>query len=330
MLSPSGVPVAHFSTDHVAPRDRLAIWREVLVRSVLNTDVEPASEAPFRAHATVHELPGLRLLSGASSAVSYQGTGTANETGDVVLSFGEADHVFARQRGREASIRQGDGFLLLGGSRTQVHVPEAGRFTCLRLPRAALAMNVADIDGAFCRPISRETPSLRLLKRYLGVFNDAHAALAAPAVQHSAVTHIYDLLALTLGATRDAAHVAQARGVRAARLKAIKDDVARHLKEESLSVGTVARRHNVTPRYVQILFEESGATFTEYVIAQRIARAYRLVSDPQLAGQTLTRIAREVGFGDLSYFNRAFRRRFGATPADVRAQARRGADPLLL
>jgi AraC-like DNA-binding protein len=30
-------------------------------------------------------------------------------------------------------------------------------------------------------------------------------------------------------------------------------------------------------------------------------------------------IAFDVGFGDLSHFNRQFHRRFGATPTDVRA-----------
>ena len=32
-------------------------------------------------------------------------------------------------------------------------------------------------------------------------------------------------------------------------------------------------------------------------------------------------IAYDVGFGDLSYFNRTFRRRFDVTPSQVRAQA---------
>jgi AraC-like DNA-binding protein len=46
------------------------------------------------------------------------------------------------------------------------------------------------------------------------------------------------------------------------------------------------------------------------------------MSDPRQAEQTLTAIAFAVGFGDLSYFNRTFRRRFGATPSDIRAAAR--------
>ena len=147
--------------------------------------------------------------------------------------------------------------------------------------------------------------------------------IATPELQQTAANHVVDLIALTLGATRDAAHLAEGRGARAARLQSIKNDILGNLNDERLSVHTVAARHKVTPRYVQRLFEEAGATFTEYVLGQRLARAHRLLTDPRRTERTLTAIAFEVGFSDLSYFNRAFRRRFGATPSDLRAQARR-------
>ena len=53
-------------------------------------------------------------------------------------------------------------------------------------------------------------------------------ALMTPELQQLAVTHVYDLLALALGATRDAAAIAVGRGVRAARLRSIKD----HIREQ--------------------------------------------------------------------------------------------------
>jgi AraC-like DNA-binding protein len=37
----------------------------------------------------------------------------------------------------------------------------------------------------------------------------------------------------------------------------------------------------------------------------------------------IAQIIHESGFGDISYFNRAFRRRYNATPSDIRAAARR-------
>src|SRR3954466_6530483 len=78
------------------------------------------------------------------------------------------------------------------------------------------------------------------------------------------------------------------RGVRAARIKMIKDDIARHLTDARLSVHTVAARHKVSPRYIQRLFDECGSTFTEHVIEQRLERAHRLLSDPRLHDRTLT------------------------------------------
>lgn len=34
---------------------------------------------------------------------------------------------------------------------------------------------------------------------------------------------------------------------------------------------------------------------------------------------SISSVAFEVGFGDLSYFNRSFRKRFGRSPSQVRA-----------
>ena len=64
-----------------------------------------------------------------------------------------------------------------------------------------------------------------------------------------------------------------------------------------------------------------GTSFTEYVLKQRLARARRLLSDPRREGEKISVIAWDSGFGDVSYFNRAFRRRYGLAPSDVRAGA---------
>ena len=63
-------------------------------------------------------------------------------------------------------------------------------------------------------------------------------------------------------------------------------------------------------------------TFTEYVLDQRLALAHRLLSDPRCASEKIASVAFAAGFGDVSYFYRAFRRRYDLLPSDVRAQAR--------
>jgi AraC-like DNA-binding protein len=317
MLQSTG-PAVRLSTDAIAPQDRFAVWSEVIGRSLLNVEIEQACAGEFRAHATLRTLPGLRILSAASSPVIYRRTAPLIRGDDVLFSFGAAEGCHAQQRDRDAVLQPGDALLMLGSERAVVERRTAGRMNCLRVPYAALATHVRRVEDAFCRRIPGETPTLRLLARYLDLL-DNDEVLARPELRESAVTHVLDLVALVVGATGDAAALAAGRGLRAARLKAVKDDIARRLGEESLSVATIAARHKITVRAVQRLFEQSGATFTEYLVAQRLERARRLISDPR--NPTVTAIAYEVGFSDLSYFNRAFRRRFGATPSELRAAA---------
>jgi AraC-like DNA-binding protein len=49
------------------------------------------------------------------------------------------------------------------------------------------------------------------------------------------------------------------------------------------------------------LFETEGSTFTEYVRCQGRARAYQMLADSAYAGRTVSVIALEAGFGDVSY-----------------------------
>jgi AraC-like DNA-binding protein len=107
--------------------------------------------------------------------------------------------------------------------------------------------------------------------------------------------------------------------LRAARLHAIKQDIARNINHPDLSVTTLAARHGCTPRFVQRLFETEGTTFTDYVLVQRLARAHRMLTDPRRAGDKISSIALDAGFADLSYFNRAFRQCYGDTPSGIRA-----------
>jgi transcriptional regulator GlxA family with amidase domain len=137
------------------------------------------------------------------------------------------------------------------------------------------------------------------------------------------VSHFYDLIAVTVGATRDSTEEARGRGLRAARLHAIKQDVASNLGQPGVSVTEFAVRHGCTPRFIQRLFECEGTSFTDYVLMQRLACAHRILTDPRHHGEKISTIALDAGFGDISYFNRAFRQRYGDTPSGIRMLARR-------
>jgi methylphosphotriester-DNA--protein-cysteine methyltransferase len=70
--------------------------------------------------------------------------------------------------------------------------------------------------------------------------------------------------------------------------------------------------------------EREGLTFSAFILDRRLSRAHRFLSEPRLADRKISSVAFDVGFGDLSYFNRVFRRRYGATPSEIRRAAKRG------
>jgi AraC-like DNA-binding protein len=46
-----------------------------------------------------------------------------------------------------------------------------------------------------------------------------------------------------------------------------------------------------------------------------------MLTDSRFASRSISALAFDTGFGDLSYFNREFRRRYHATPSEVRRAA---------
>ena len=323
MTSAADSAAIHFSTNALPARDRMPIWREAFGREVLRVDSDPLPDVPFFAELSLQALPGLRAVMGSLGGSVDRRTPelVASDDDDLGLAVNVAGTFISSQRGREVRSGSGDAQIMSCGDPGIFIRPEAGQIVGLRVPRTALAALVTNVDDTVMRPIARDSEALRLLMAYIGTLHDAKA-MATPDLRHSVVTHIHDLIALTIGATRDAAAVAQGRGVRAARLRAIKADIRKNLANPELSISAIARRHRLTPRYIQILLGGEGTTYSDFVLGQRLSAIHRALSKPG-SDAKISALAFDSGFGDLSYFNHSFRRLYGASPSDVRAEARR-------
>lgn len=311
------------STDDLACRDRLAIWHEVYGRYMLNLEIEPLDGAPFRAELALRALPGVNVLLGSRSATRTSITPSRLQTASdsLVLAIVSKGRAFARQLGREAEIPLG-GAVLMASSELGSHTLEDdGALLSIQLPRAALAPYVGDVSASYMRTFLPGSDALRLLTSY------ANAALtlsdaASPALQAMVAHHLRDLLAMLLGPRDEAQELIAGRGVRAGRLRAIKAQVLSQLCNPDLSAETVAIALRITADYVRKLLHGEGFSFSDYVLRLRLERTATMLRDVRLADRTISWIAFESGFNDVSYFNRSFRKRYGMTPGDMRRNAR--------
>ncbi len=317
--------VMRFSSETLAPRDRIAQWREVFGRQVFRIDIEPLPDSQFIGDVTLHVLPGLKFMSGivghgVRAARTPELISDGND--DLNLTVNLTGRVCVSQRGEELVLGDRQAVLTSLGEVGGLVRDTPGGSLGLNIPRAALAPLVPGLDDALMRPIPPDCKALRLLTSYVGVLQEI-ASPAEPDLCRLIVNQIYDLVAVTIGASRDATEVANGRGIRAARLRAIKTDIAGNLGRGDLSADALAASHGISPRYLRALFESEATSFSDFVLGQRLVRAHRMLCDPLRSSSTIGVIAYDCGFGDLSYFYRAFRRKYGATPSDVRAAAMR-------
>ncbi|MDX1619228.1 MAG: helix-turn-helix domain-containing protein, partial [Balneolaceae bacterium] len=68
----------------------------------------------------------------------------------------------------------------------------------------------------------------------------------------------------------------------------------------------------------QIINEQLGKNFFEFVNAYRVNEARKLLSDPEKREYKILRIALESGFNNKTTFNNAFKSEVGTTPSSFR------------
>lgn len=320
-LPESDFSIQRYSTRKLPERERVAYWRDCFGRGVVKSDIEIDSDLVFHAEAELLVWPQLRALWSRETAMKYSRSQTQAADGEdtFVLIVRRGGISTLSQRGREVTLQAGDAAGFLSADPAAAAVSEVDALS-LSIPREALAPLVDDLNSKALKLIPGQCEALQLLTSYAEILRET-ALPMAPELRHLVSTHIHDLVAMALGTTRDGAAIAENRGLRAARLKAIKADILARLGNPGLTVGSVALRQRVTPRYVHMILESEGVTFSEFVLGKRLQRAYRMLTNPRFRPMTISTIAFAVGFGDLSYFNHTFRRRFGATPSEVRLGA---------
>ena len=91
-----------------------------------------------------------------------------------------------------------------------------------------------------------------------------------------------------------------------------------HFSNPNLMLQDVAKEVNMSnSRFSTVFSQQSGQTFTEYLMYLRLNKAKELLRSSDIKN---TQIAREAGYNDSHYFSYIFKKNTGITPTEYRAQ----------
>ncbi len=308
-----------FSTDEVPERDRLAYLHDFIGQHVAGRRYRLDDPDDFRVEIALLGLTPNALLAEASyPAVTGVRAGTLLADGreDYLLTILSEPHEVSIEGGAEIKVPAGDMMIINDAVATVVRLPR-NMLRAVALSRSELVRLAPRIDLQAYYHIPKSAAGVPLMAGYAELLR--RTPPEDDKARDMAAAHLHDLAALVLdgfvkgGAARDG------NGIGSARLELVRRDVLDRLRNPALDVEAVARRQGVTPRYIQLLFEREGTTFSEFLRESRLHLAFRLLREPEADRKPIGKIATEAGFHDLSNFNRSFRRRFGVTPSEVRA-----------
>lgn len=319
----SGKP-AWFRTDDYREADRLPLAEAAIAGTVGRFRLVPPPVGLLEASLLTFTHGSVGAMTCFSNAVALDRSGEAIAPGDhdhLLLLRPVSGRVAVTQQGRAVAVDRGDAMLVSLSHPVRLEAVGTGRLDLLRFPRVALGASSTDIETLLLRSVAKDATVLQLLSYYAGALMQQLIPLRTQAQERTIVLHILDILGLLFQTDRPGGTAALPadRGMAGRRLAAIKADIDAHLHQPDLALEAVAARQQISARYIQKLLRLEGTSFSAYVLERRLEEARRRLRARDAAARTISSIAYEAGFSDLSYFNRRFRDKFGMSPSRCRS-----------
>jgi AraC-like DNA-binding protein len=316
---PSDYRLLRFRSDEIAEGERLAAWREVLSQMLLNVSIEPLSKQAFQVDASLRAVPGIRF------GMAVFGPCVSHRTPEMTIADNEDFYLLINTEGpfsvlqanTSTTLSEGDACFLSCSQPVDLLRPASGRLIFARFEYEALAALMPDIDGYSGHFIRSGNDALLLLTAYLRDLGDKQS-LASHGLRTLVIAHIYGLLELALRSSKKGTEARTGDRSGTIQLRSLKKYILSNLASPGLSITAVSDATGLSARHIQRLFVAEMTTFSKFVLLSRLQNVHAALEDPKQRQRGVADIALAQGFGDVSAFNRAFRRHYGASPSAIR------------
>ena len=238
----------------------------------------------------------------------------------VIVSLQDSGESWVSQRGREVRLSKHRGCAYVASEEYTLTVPVDSTTYVLQLPTGLIPLPSSRLRELCARSLSTSCASYRLLEMFTHTVFDE-----APHLSDSEGYRVGEgamsLLTAALGALNgEEPKSPSGTALRTIAYRAIQSRGT----DPDLTPTSLAGALGVSPRYLHRILAECGEHPAALIREFRLAAAARIL---RVSGgaRTIADIARTCGFGDVSTFNRAFKRHYGLSPSEYRHRPDLGA-----
>jgi len=308
------------STAEVPNSARVRRWNEFGSETLASINVDPGDRDHFNASLSRVKVGNLGLgwmtttAAKCSSANGRVGPWAAPAADAFLVNIHESGRCFGRHLDREIVTRPGDVVLLDATRPWMQEATEPMRMTILKLPAEKVLGLIGDPDAICGVRLGAEQRKVALASSLILSIKESIAEDPAREWDESYEDLLLDVLAILFGGRAEPADCSQ----RSANLRREACAfIERHLEDPGLGVTAIAAALSASTRSIQRLFMEIGLTPHRYILDRRLdLAAERLRRERHEGRASITEVAYAVGFNDLSYFTRTFRKKLGMSPRE--------------
>ena len=309
------------TTIGVPSREKFDYWHDVVCRNLVDLDYQLIGDTPFEATFRGTSLGAVNVsrIQASPHKVARSSAGISRTNSEsLVFNFVLSGHLIGEQDGRSARLNVGDGIFCDAERPYWLHSDEAFEIACIQVPRLTFSKRVSGLHRLTALNFGERGQLCPLVFGYLAHLLDRAPKLGG-VMSEKVAQNFTELLVTMLSEVVQGSPLPLSE-YRSMALMRVKDLVERHLGNFELDSAMVAAELNLSPRYINQLLEAEDTSLSRYIWQRRLARCAEDLRDVALRGRSVSRIAMDNGFNDLSHFSKAFRQRFGSSPREYRDQ----------
>ncbi|KPX23592.1 hypothetical protein ALO71_02943 [Pseudomonas amygdali pv. dendropanacis] len=302
---------AQYATTIVPPAQRFEYWKEVVCRHCIPAASQPLMENDFDGELSVRTLGVLDICTLSAPLHRWDRTAAHLRSGpddDLWLGFSRHGHGQLEQGGRQAVL--GADRLFLYDASQPFRFSIGGENHLIRIPRYLLSAQLPGVENLTAQVLDESRPGLIPLREMLRQVVSEKRDLPNAALSERLSRTLLDLLVLSV----------ELQGVKTAGIERdlyarIMNYIARHLTEPELTIERIAQAHHVSTRTVTRAFARHQKTPMSAIWQARLQASREAMERGH--ARTVSQVALDFGFSDLSHFSHAFRRAFGVCPQSL-------------
>lgn len=307
-------------TDHVPQREKFSYWNEVICRTVVDLDCRPIEQPNFEASIGGFDVAGLGVYDIHTRAhLVFRGRPeiTRMDSDALIINYVSAGSLYSEQDERAVDLQVGDGAICDAARPYFFRFDRPLGCISIKLDKSELRHRVDSVDGITAQSLAAGSTlnplvfdCTRSLIRNMPTMTGPSAVRAADLLKELLVATLSEVV------RRSPSALSAYRG---AALLRVKSFVEEHLCDPDLDAQKVSLGVHLSTRYISKLFEAEDSSLVRHIWQRRLDRCAARLRDLAWANASISTIAMELGFNNLSHFSRAFRRRFNRSPRDYRA-----------